>query len=134
MTDTSVVHEKSIIFVFKMAAKTKWPPNLRRYAGSEPHFSLLICYSYYKMLFNAFYGIEKYAFVFDWWENLNHDSFIILYNIWDKNRNCKKTKKSRFDILCGQYSTQNAQILIHAIFWYYPTCVPPIVYFFYFLL
>ncbi len=49
--------------------------------GSEAFFSLLIYDSYSKVLCVFFYGIEKYAFVFDSRHIPNSDSFIIQYKI-----------------------------------------------------
>ena len=73
--------------------------------GGRDFFFTFICYSHHRMLSNAFYGIQKYLLVFDWGTIQSQVSYIFLYNSWDKNWNCEETKKTRFGIVCGQYSS-----------------------------
>jgi len=47
------------------------------------------------MLLDYFYGIQKYAFFFDWQTFENTDSFIIQYMNFHKNQNYGKLRKSQ---------------------------------------
>ena len=95
--------------------------NLRRQGGgSEVFFSLLICYSNRKMLLVSFYGIQKYAFFFEWQTFENTDSFIIQYKNFHKNQNYGKLRKLQNNLAGSRQCMYRYEILTQYTFMVFP--------------
>ena len=80
----------------------------------------MICYSNRKMLLVSFYGIQKYAFFFEWQTFEDSDSFIIQYKNFHKKRNYGKLRKSQNNLFWSRQCMYGYEILTQYTFKEFP--------------
>ena len=72
------------------------------------------------MLLVSFYGIQKYAFFFEWQTFENTDSFIIQYKNFHKKRNYGKLRKSQNNLFWSRQCMYGYKILTQYTFKEFP--------------
>ena len=72
------------------------------------------------MLLVSFYGIQKYAFFFEWQPFENTDSFIIQYKNFHKNQNYGKLRKSQNNLAGSRQCMYGYEILTQYTFMVFP--------------